>query len=206
VAEGAAGPSSQSVTLLGGPRLRSRSPHRLAPRQAPPLRRDAPGRIARRRGSLPDLASQDERAAARTAFDSYVYAASTRRVLQIKGETVEKALAKWGVEPLPPTEEKVAALGATLKAGGYRSSSSYLSAYRGIIERAGYVIDGPLSRAFKDAVRACERGQWGPCSHYGLEVRSPRNSPGGHFTVVRGRPSMPPQRHHLRRMVHDTRN
>ena len=163
-----------------GPRppLRSRSPRRDGPKAAPPLRRDAPGRLERRRGLLPELAAPEDRAAAAAAFDVDIYAASTRRVLLAKLETVERALAKWGHEALPPTDEKVAALGATLKAGGYRSASSYLSAYRGMIERAGFQLDGPLVRSFKDAVRSCERGLGGPTRTLALRLETLGYLPG----------------------------
>ena len=43
------------------------------------------------------MATPEERAAARTAFDIEVYAPTTRRVLEAKLSTVSKALAIWSM-------------------------------------------------------------------------------------------------------------
>jgi hypothetical protein len=132
-----------------------------APRAVPPLRSDAPGRAARSRGALPALAPEEERAEALADFHSGIYAATTRRAMEFKLVTVSAALRRWNLELLPPTCEKVIALGATLKAGGYRSALSYLTLYRGHVERGGFQITGDLNRAFRDARRSCERGLGG---------------------------------------------
>jgi hypothetical protein len=168
----------KSDARLARVRKRSRSP----PRALPPLRKDAPGRLERTRGALPTLATEEQRSAARSSFEKDVYATSTRRVLEAKLVTVSKAFALWGREPLPPSIESVTELGATLKAGGYRSASSYLTAYRGLIERSGYSIDGPLARSFRDAARSCERGLGG-------SVRA--RATGGHSPWVTGGPISP---------------
>ena len=132
------------------------------PLAVPPLRVDAPGRSTRRRGSLPALASEEERAAALAEFHSGVYAPTTRRAMEFKMITISAALRRWDFDLLPITAEKVIALGVTLKAGGYRSAVSYLTLYRGHSERAGFQITGELQRAFCDAARSCDRGLGGP--------------------------------------------
>jgi hypothetical protein len=133
-----------------------------SPPAVPPLRVDAPGRTARRRGSLPALASEEERAAALAEFHSGIYAPTTRRAMEFKLVTISAALRRWDFDLLPITTEKVIALGATLKAGGYRSAVSYLTLYRGHSERAGFQITGELQRSFRDAAGSCDRGLGGP--------------------------------------------
>jgi hypothetical protein len=134
----------------------------LHPRAVSPLRADAPGRKARTRGALPQLLTEEERSEALGAFRAEVWAPTTKRVMEYKLVTCTSALARWGLPLLPPTLEKITALGATLKAGNYQSASSYLSLYRGHSERGGFEITGILQRAFRDAVRSCERGRGGP--------------------------------------------
>jgi hypothetical protein len=115
-----------------------------APLPAPPLRADAPGRSMRMRGALPALASSEERAAAIGGFSRDIYAPSTRRAAQHKLSMVAPALSKWQYDLLPPDVEKITALGAALKAGHNRSAESYLTLYRGHLERSGYTITGPF--------------------------------------------------------------
>ena len=110
---------------------------------------------------MPSLASEGERAEALKSFNEGIYAPTTARASLHKLTTVSTALAKFGFALLPPDTEKVAALGAVLKAGGYRSSEAYFTTYRGHLERAGYTLDGPLLRAFRDALRSCQRGLGG---------------------------------------------
>ena len=76
--------------------------------------------------------------------------------------TIERALAKFGHEPFPPSVEKVMELGAVLKAGKYGSSETYLSIYRTQAERMGCPFNPSEKRAAKDAVRSCNRGLGGP--------------------------------------------
>jgi hypothetical protein len=82
--------------------------------------------------------------------------------MEQKLKTIKAALAMWGHLPLPPTTDKIVSLGATLKAGGYRSAESYLVLYKGHAERAGYQFPCPLQRAIRDATRSCVRGLGGP--------------------------------------------
>ena len=64
--------------------------------------------------------------------------------------------------PYPPTTGKVVRVAAVLKQGGYRSAENYLGQYRADSERAGFTLDGPLTRMFKDMVRSCSRGVGSP--------------------------------------------
>ena len=161
------------------------------PLAAPPLRSDAPGRKVRRRGELPAMASEEDRAEAMVAFRRDVWAPTTLRAAQHKLTTVSSALAKWSYELLPPEVEKVAALGAVLKAGHYSSAASYLTLYRGHAERSGYVIDGPLQRAFRDAKRSCERGLGGPVRARALPLEELGDLPGGPTPWAKGGPIHP---------------
>ena len=68
----------------------------------------------------------------------------------------------WGTPPLPPTIGKVALLGATLRAGGYRSAAGYLSLYRSTCTRDGYSFSPDVALAARDAARSCARGLGGP--------------------------------------------
>ena len=72
-----------------------------------------------------------------SVFHQDVFAASSKKSYDSKINTLTKALAPWGFHPLPLEVDKVFALGATLKFGGYNSSESYLSAYKGLAERNG---------------------------------------------------------------------
>ena len=161
------------------------------PRAAPPLRSDAPGRNVRRRGELPALTSTEDRALALASFHTDVYAATTLKAAKHKMATVTAALGKWEFAPLPPDREKIAALGAALKAGGYRSAPSYLTAYRGHIERGGYSISGPLQRAFRDAQRSCVRGLGGPVRARALPLDQLASLPGGPRAWAKGGPIHP---------------
>ena len=80
---------------------------------------------------MPILASAAERAEALKSFNQDIWAASTLRAAKHKMSTITTALAQWDLELLPPDAEKIAALGATLKAGHYKSAPSYLTLYRG---------------------------------------------------------------------------
>ena len=83
-----------------------------------PLRRDAPGRRARTRGSFPNLATEEARDAALEAADRDIYAASSTAPYASRIKLLHKALALWDWKPLPPSAAKVRALGAVLKEGG----------------------------------------------------------------------------------------
>ena len=76
--------------------------------------------------------------------------------------TITRIFADWGTPLLPPTVGKVALLGATLRAGGYRSAAGYLSLYRTHCARADHGFGPELATAARDAARACARGLGGP--------------------------------------------
>ena len=92
-------------------RGRSRSARRA-------LRPGAPERRAYTRGRLPDLSAPASRAAALADFHGDVYAGTSRESNAFKLRTILRVFADWGTEPYPPSVDKVALLGATLKAGG----------------------------------------------------------------------------------------
>eukprot|EP00973_Karenia_brevis_P000875 120867-Karenia_brevis.AAC.1 len=64
----------------------------------------------------------------------------------------------WGMNLAPLTVEKVFALGATLKAGGYRSAALHFSAARVECERKDQFVSASVQRAITDSIRSCERG------------------------------------------------
>ena len=164
-----------------GTRTRSRSgarPSSSRPGWAP-LRKDAPGRKRRTRGSFPDLSTPEARQAALAAVDADVYAASSKAPTDSRLRFVNKTLHLYGMTPYPPTREKVRTLGAALKAGGYTSAANYLSAYRVEAERQGFHLDGPFDRAMADYRRSCERGLGAPVKSRALPFERLRFLPGG---------------------------
>ena len=90
------------------------------------------------------------------------YAASSAPSVAAKWRTVVRALELFEFTPFPPSTRKVLALGAALKAGGYRSAEAYLQAYRTRAEREECPFGMAEVRALKDAVRSCRRGLGGP--------------------------------------------
>ena len=134
------------------------------------MRMDAPGRLPSSRGSLPALASSSDRASAVDALLSDTYAKSSRGVHTALWRTISTALSKWGHSPLPPTPEKVMALGAALKAGGYSSAENYLSHYKVQCERAGSPFSQTLLRVHTDTLRSCKRGVGGPVKALALPL------------------------------------
>ena len=88
-----------------------------------------------------------------------VYADSSKSSTASKLKTAETMIGRWGLEPYPPTVEKVLALGATLIEGYYLSAATYVSAYKVAAERQGLEWHQDLGRVVKDVVRSCERGR-----------------------------------------------
>ena len=123
-----------------------------------PLREGAPARVAYSRGSIPNLCTYLARESALAIFDRAVYADSASGPNASRLRTCEKIFALWGDPLFLLTQQKVRKLGASLKAGGYRSASAYLSIVRVEACRAGQSIDSMLAQAFTDARRSCERG------------------------------------------------
>ena len=145
---------------------RSRSPRRSSSRSTGPpslpgLREDAPSRRGPSRGALPALSSPDERDQAIKALQDDYFSASHARTMNWKWKTIETALKKWRYDPFPPSLEKLVALGAALKSGGYQSAESYVLFYRTASERKGYGFDAVMNRAVTDIIRSCRRGRGG---------------------------------------------
>ena len=79
------------------------------------------------RASLPSLTKSADRDRAVSCLITDFYAASNAPVMEAKWRTITLAVQKFGLEPLPPSREVVLALGAALKAGGYKSAETYLA-------------------------------------------------------------------------------
>ena len=107
------------------------------------------------------------------------YAASNTHVMEAKWKTITSAVAKWGLVPLPPSREVLLALGAALKAGGYRSADTYISLWRVSCERAGHVLGPDLERLVKDITRSCKRGLGAPVKPLGLPLERFHELPDG---------------------------
>jgi len=146
------------------PRPRSRSPRPSAAAAAvldtglPSLRADAPERRPWQIGAAPDLTSQAARDAALADLDAGFYAPSSRASVRARRKAIEVLLAAWGLEPYPATAQKLKALGASLKAGRYRSFSSILSQWKVDGERRGECWSPALLRLQTDVARSCARG------------------------------------------------
>ena len=74
----------------------------------------------------------------------------------------ERLLSGWGVPAFPLTTAKLRMLGASLKAGGYRSSANVLSQFKVDCERLGFEFSGPQIRLIADINRSCRRGLGAP--------------------------------------------
>ena len=169
---------------------RSRSP-RLAPSAAGPLRKDAPVRRQHTSGSIPDLSTEAARASALEDLVMDIYAPSNRASVASRIRLCERVLAMWGLPALPPSARTISALGASLKAGGYRSASVYLSCYKTWSARHGHEWTAVLQQAFQDAVRSCERGLGGPVKARALPFDRLGSLPGGDTPWVPGGPLRP---------------
>ena len=100
------------------------------------------------------MSTEAARAEALSEFRLGIYAESSRHSLGFKWRTVVRLLAVWGAVPFLPTVDKIAMLGAALKAGGYRSAPGYLSLYRTAAAREGCPQGPELAVAFRDAARS----------------------------------------------------
>jgi len=148
-----AAPAGMSATRKG----LSSEPSGLLPGQ-PALRADGTSRLPHPRGAMPDLGTEELRAAALEAYDDALYAPSSRATIKARRKAIISLLAPWGLEPHPISVENVTKLAASLRAGRYRGAASTLSQYRVDAERGGHQCLGAISRAFTDANRACRRG------------------------------------------------
>ena len=95
-----------------------------------------------------------------------------------KWVTVCRFLSKFGLDPLPPSADKVVALGASLKAGSYRSAPTYFSLYRTVARRHGYTVDAAVDQAIRDMSRSCLRGLGGPVRALALPLHRFGGLPG----------------------------
>jgi hypothetical protein len=120
-----------------------------------------------------------DREAAVSSLVTDFYAASNSHVVEAKWRTITSAVKKWGLEPLPPTRDVLLALGAALKAGGYRSSETYLSLWKITAERNGYVLEVDVLRLLKDVTRSCKRGRGAPVKPLALPLERLDDLPDG---------------------------
>ena len=137
------------------------------------------------------LASVEVQQAALTELRRDVFSSSHAPVVESKLKTVQKALALWQLDLLPPSVVVIEALAASLKWGGYRSASSYLSVYKGYVERSGFSFGAPESRAMADAIRSCERGMGGPVKAMALPFDRLHELPGLRAPWAAGGPASP---------------
>ena len=159
----------------------------------PGLRRDAPGRREYARGRVPDLDTAEARELAKEALLADVYAASARQSITSRLATAKVLLAQWDLTPIPISADVVLALGASLKAGGYRSAALYLSAVKVHSERQGFITSNVVERLIKDTVRSCERGQGAPKQAAALPLERLHLLPSEDSPWVEGGPVGPAQ-------------
>ena len=169
-------------------RGRSRSP---ASAPAAPLRRDAPARLPYATGAVPDLSTAEARETALTNFTLDIFAPSNRASVASRLRTCERLLEVWSLQMSPPTPKAIVALGASLKAGRYRSASVYLSTYKSWALRQGHDWTAPLQQSMQDAIRSCERGLGGPVKARPLPFARLSELPGGDEPWVQGGPLRP---------------
>ena len=181
-------PSTRPSTSSRPSRGRSRSPTAAPSAQ---LRRDAPVRLPHTTGSFPDLSTSAAREAALSSFNLDIYAPSNRASVASRLRLCERLLDVWGMHMEPPTPKSVTALGASLKAGRYRSAAVYLSAYKAWALRHGHDWPAPLQQALQDAVRSCERGLGGPVKARALPFARLAELPGGDEPWSPGGPLRP---------------
>eukprot|EP00973_Karenia_brevis_P015548 2127428-Karenia_brevis.AAC.1 len=90
------------------------------------------------------------REAAMDNLQSEFYSKSSAATIKSRLHTAENMLAAWELQMCPLTVENVLALGASLKAGGYRSAAQYLSAVRLHCERKNFPPCAAALRAITD--------------------------------------------------------
>ena len=120
-----------------------------------------------------------------------IYAPSNRAAVASRIRLCERVLAMWGLAALPPSARAISALGASLKAGGYRSAAVYLSTYKSWTARHGHEWSAVMQQAFHDAIRSCERGLGGPVKARALPFDRLGTLPSGDGAWVPGGPLRP---------------
>ena len=116
---------------------------RIGIEPSPPLASDAPPL---------DLAAVDE------AFLRDRWAATSQAPRESRWVTWQKLAARRGLAPLPLTRESLFAVGALLKAAGYRSASQYFSVARQKHSEAGHEWTPELQEARAQSLRSINRG------------------------------------------------
>ena len=157
----------------------------------PGLRAGAPGRQGYERGSVPDLSSSGSRDVALAEYDGAVYAPGTMAAQCSILRTVIRLLEFWGLPLLPLSRHVVRCLGASLKAGKYRSASQYLSAAKQAAERNDQILPPSVLWALRDAKRACERGLGPPHKVEGIPMDMLAALPDGDAPWAAGGPMAP---------------
>ena len=155
------------------------------------LRPDGPVRLPRAVGRLPNLGTEQARQEALDNLEQDIYAASSSRGVQARLRTIARILAPWGLQPHPITVQKVLCAAAGLKAGHYRSSANFLSAWKVQAERVGEILSPGTLRAISDGVRSCNRGQGPPLRSAALPFERLGALPGGRDPWVQGGPMSP---------------
>ena len=93
-------------------------------------------------------------------LDSDEYANSSKKPRQSMWKTWCKYCAAWGIAPLPVTSTNVRAVGASLKAGQYRSADQYFSrATQEHSKQLDEEISPQTKLAIKAAIRSIERNR-----------------------------------------------
>ena len=144
-----------------------------------PMRWDAPGRRPYQRGAVPNLRDAESQAAALEALDADCHASSSAPAVKARRECVRQLLSQWQLTPFPITAWKLRALGASLKAGHYRSHASVVSQYKVDAEQRGQPVDGVLCRIIADINRSCRRGLGPPVRALALPFDCLDELPGG---------------------------
>ena len=91
-------------------------------------------------------------------YEAGFYAHSSAPSILARRRLYTRILSDWGMVLADFGPEAVHAVGATLRAGGYRSSDNVLSQMKVDAERAGVTINAAAKRALTDAARSCRRG------------------------------------------------
>eukprot|EP00971_Amphidinium_carterae_P277354 5504600-Amphidinium_carterae.1 len=148
----------RSAARVIAARVEAASAEGVIPPRADGPRRNPPGRGCRAR--LPLTPSAKVKARATEALRKGIYSASSTGPKASRQKLVRSILAGWGLQFPPLTVEGVMALGAALKAGGYRSAKLYLMEAKLEAERAltTGVLSAAVKRALVDAERSCTRG------------------------------------------------
>ena len=156
-----------------------------------PLRAGAPGRLPYRRGAYPDLAHPLAKQQAVMEYELGFYAASSAPAIGARRRLYLKILLQWGFKLEDMGPDVVHAVGATLRAGGYRSAGCVLSQMSVDAERAGIVITPAARRALADAARSCRRGLGPPLRAMALDFARFEHLPGDPTAWAPGGPAAP---------------